>query len=217
MTAQTVAVVTGASRGLGYHVAKRLGAAGVQVVAVARTVGGLEELDDDIKAAGGPGAVLTPLDVTDGDGIDRFGAALFERFGRVDRLVHAAARAAPLSTLRSLKPKDMAALFEVNAVATARIIRSMHPLLELAPDGRALFVVDRKAGRPLWGGYGASKAAAEALAQSYAAEKLGVDVRLFEPPPMATALRGRTHPGETPEMLARPADIAADLVAALEA
>lgn len=196
----TVALVTGASRGLGRAIAEQLGAAGAQIVAVARTVGGLEEMDDAIQRAGGPKALLAPLDLSDLDGVDRLGAALHERYGRLDMLVHAAAHAAPLTPAAHLEPKELERLMSVNAVATARLIRSLDPLLRLSGAGRAVFMIDRKAGAPFWGGYGASKAAAEALARSYAAEaatgERAVDVHLFEPPPMPTALRARTHPGE---------------------
>lgn len=214
-----VAVVTGASRGLGRAVAEAMGGAGAQIVAVARTVGGLEELDDAIVAAGGPRAVLTPLDLADGDGIDRLGAALHERFGRVDYLVHAAAAAAPLTPTAHLSPKDLDAVMRINAIATARLIRSMDLLLRQAERPKALFVTDDRAGAPFWGGYGASKAAGAAIARSYATEALAgarpVNVLFFAPPAMPTALRARTHPGEDRSRLTPCEDVAAQLIAAL--
>ncbi|MEL6977093.1 MAG: SDR family NAD(P)-dependent oxidoreductase [Pseudomonadota bacterium] len=213
-----VALVTGASRGLGRAVAERLGAAGAQIVGVARTVGGLEEMDDAVQAAGGPKALLTPLDLADGDGLDRLGAALHERYGKLDFLVHAAAHAAPLTPAAHLKPKDFDKLLTVNALATARLIRAIDPLLRQGAARHAVFVIDRKAGAPFWGGYGASKAAAEALARSYAAEagagERPITVHLYEPPPMPTALRARTHPGEDRARLT-PCSVAAGRITAL--
>ncbi len=210
-----LALVTGASRGLGRAAAEALGAAGAQVIAVARTVGGLEELDDAIRAAGGPKATLVPLDLRDGDGIDRLGGAIFERWGKLDSLVHAAAHAGVLGPVASLKPEAAAAYAEVNFVAVLRLIRSLDPLFNLAEAPAAAFVVHRAAGRANWGGYGASKAAGEAAAASYAAEAAKARVLLFEPRPMATALRMRFFPGEKPDELAEPATEAAKLVDAL--
>ena len=213
-----VALVTGASRGLGRATAERLGAAGAQVVAVARTVGGLEEMEDAILAAGGPKALLAPLDLADGEGVDRLGGALNERFGRVDLLVHAAAQAAPLTPVAHQGPKELEQLMRINALATGRLIRSIDPLLRLSEIRQAVFVIDRKAGAPYWGGYGASKAAGEALARSYAAEagvgERPVTVHLYDPPPMPTALRARTHPGEDRSALT-PCSVAAGRLAAL--
>lgn len=210
-----VALVTGASRGLGRAVALELGARGAHVIAVARTVGGLEELDEEIRAAGGEMAVLVPLNLTDGDGIDRLGAALYERFGKLDLMVHAAAEGASLTPTPHLRPKDLDKMFAVNAIATARLIRSLAPLLEQAEGARAVFVTHDKAGEPFWGAYAASKAAAASFAKAYGAESMKVAVTLFEPPAMATALRARTHPGENRDALTPVADVAKDLVATL--
>lgn len=208
-----VCLVTGASRGIGYHTARMLGMGGAQVIAVARTVGGLEELDDAIQGAGGGPAVLTPLDLTDGDGLDRMRDALLARFGRLDLLIHAAAAAAPLSPVAHAAPKDVEAAFAVNALATHRLIRALDPLLRLTPAAKAVFLTDEKADQALWGAYGASKAAMAALARSYAVEATGVEVTLWAPPACATALRGRTHPGEDPATLTRPEDAARALLA----
>lgn len=214
-----VALVTGASRGLGRALAEQLGAAGAQLVAVARTVGGLEEMDDAVQQAGGPKALLAPLDLADGEGIDRLGGALHERFGRVDILVHAAAHAAPLTPTAHLEPKELDRLLAINATATARLIRSIDPLLRVAEKPQAVFVIDRKSGAPFWGGYGASKAAGEALARSYGAEsgagERPVATHLFEPPPMPTALRARTHPGEDRAHLTACAVVAGRVLALL--
>lgn len=211
--ASEVVLVTGASRGLGRATARALGAAGATIIAVGRTVGGLEELDDEIRAAGGPAAVLTPFDLTDGDAIDRLGAALYQRFGRLDGMIHCAAATPPLALIAHLKPKEMARAFELHAVATARLIRSMDPLLAAAPSGRVVFVEDDRAGAPLNGAYGASKAAAAALARTYAAEQSAVAVGFFHPAPMSTALRYKTHPGLTSASLAKPEDEAEKLLA----
>ncbi len=208
-----IALVTGASRGLGREVAKQLGARGANVIAVARTVGGLEELDEEIRAAGGEMAVLVPVDITDGDGLDRMGAALFERFGRLDLLVHAAAEGASLTPVSHLRPKDLDKMFAVNALATARLIRSLTPLLERAEAARACFVTHERAGEPFWGAYAASKAAGASFARSYGAETPKVGVTLFEPPAMATALRARTHPGEDREALTPVVEVAERLIA----
>lgn len=210
-----VALVTGASRGLGHAAAAALGARGAQVVAVARTVGGLEALDDRIRAAGGPPATLVPLDLKDGDGIDRLGGALYERWGRLDLFVHAAAHAGALGPASSMAPVEAETHAAVNFVSVLRLIRSLDPLFTLAPSPAAAFVIHRVAGRAHWGGYGASKAAGEAAATSYAAETAKARVLLFEPQPMGTALRMRFFPGEKPETLARPEDEAEKLVDAL--
>lgn len=216
----SVALVTGASRGLGRAVAEQLGAAGAQIVAVARTVGGLEEMDDAVQRAGGSKSLLAPLDLADGDGIDRLGAALHERYGRVDILVHAAAHAAPLTPAAHLEPKEFDRLLAVNAAGTARLIRSIDPLLRIGARRQAVFVIDRKAGAPFWSGYGAAKAAGEAIARSYAAEagagETPIAAHLFEPPPMPTALRARTHPGEDRARLAPCAVVAGRVLALLQ-
>lgn len=214
-----LALVTGASRGLGRAVAEQLGARGAQVVAVARTVGGLEEVDEAIQAAGGPGAVLVPLDITDGDGVDRLGAALFERFGRLDHLVHAAAEGPSLTPVSHLRPKDIERQFAVNAVAAARLIRSLAPLLAISADQErrpsALYATDEKAALANWGAYGAAKAAAASMFSAYAAETKKVRVVLHQPPAMPTALRARTHPGENRATLTPVAAAAAALTEAL--
>ena len=209
-----IALVTGASRGLGYSVAKALAAQGSQIVAVARTVGGLEELDDAICSAGGLKPVLVPLDITDGDGVDRLGAALFERFGKVDLWVHCAAQGAPLSPAAHVKPKDLQKLWAVNTAATQRLIASIDPLLRQSQNGQALICVDEKAGGQYWGAYGATKAAAAAIAESYAAETPGVQVHLYAPPALPTAVRARTHPGEDRSALT-PTDVGAQEIVAL--
>lgn len=202
-----VVVVTGASRGIGYALAKAFGAAGAHVVAIARTVGGLEELDDAIKAEGGQ-ATLVPLDLKDHDAIDRMGLALYERFGRVDVLVGNAGVLGTITPLGHLKPKDFDELLSVNVTANYRLIRSLDPLLRQSEAGRALFVTSgatRKA-KPFWAGYAMSKAALEAMVRTYAAEMINTPVRvnLLNPGPVRTAMRAKAVPGEDPTTLAQP-------------
>lgn len=209
------ALVTGASRGLGYATAKALGARGAQVIAVARTVGGLEELDDAIRSAGGPAATLVPFDLNDHDAIDRLGAAIYERWGKLDLFAHAAAHAGMLGPAATMQPSEAQKYAAVNYIAVLRLIRALDPLFLLAEAPAAAFVIHRNAGRAHWAGYGASKAAGEAAAASYAAEAAKTRVLLFEPQPMGTALRMRFFPGEKPAQLAKPADEAAKLVDAL--
>ncbi len=194
----TVALVTGASRGFGYAVGAALGAAGVQVVALARTVGGLEDLADAVAAAGGPAPVLVPLSLGDEGGLQRLCLALHERWGRLDLVVHAAAHAAPLSPVAHLAAKDFDQSLEINLRGTQRLMAMVAPLLEAAPMGRFVQVADDRGGQAFWGAYGATKAAADALARSWAAEtaRVGPRVLLFRPAPMPTALRARFYPAE---------------------
>jgi NAD(P)-dependent dehydrogenase (short-subunit alcohol dehydrogenase family) len=214
-----VALVTGASRGLGYAVARALGARGMHVVAMARTVGGLEDLADAIEAAGGPPPTLVPLSVTDEGGLQRLCLALHERWGRLDLVVHCAAHAPPLAPAPHMGGNDFDQSLEINFRATAWLIVMLQPLLAAAPAGRFVHVTDARAGQPFFGAYGASKAAAEALVRSWAAEsaRIGPRVDLFHPNPMPTALRARFFPGEDTAPLARCADEASRLVEMLKA
>lgn len=213
-----VALVTGASRGLGFAVARALGIRGMRVVALARTVGALEELADAIEADGGPPPTLVPLSLTDEGGLQRLCLAADERWGRFDLVVHAAAHAAPLSPAAHIADKDLDQSVEVNLRGTARLIVMLTPLLVAAPAGRFVYVADDRAGQPFYGAYGATKAAAEALVRSWAAEtvRIGPRVSLFRPRPMPTALRARFFPGESPEKLTRCAEEALRLLAELE-
>jgi hypothetical protein len=216
---ETVALVTGASRGFGFAVAAALGAAGARVVAVARTVGGLEALADAVEAAGGPPPTLAPVSVADDPGVRRLCRAVHERWGRLDLVVHAAAHAAPLAPADQLAAKDFAASVDVNLRGTERMIAMTAPLLRAAPAGAFVHVADDRGGRPFWGAYGATKAAADALARSWAAEtaRIGPRVVLFRPAPMPTALRARFYPGEDRAPLAPCADEARRLLAELAA
>ena len=214
-----VALVTGASRGLGYAVAHALGAAGTRVIAMARTVGGLEDLADAIDAAGGPTPTLVPLSLTDQGGLQRLCLAIHERWGRLDLAVHCAAHAAPLSPAAHIADKDFDQSVEINLRGTERLVVMLAPLLAAASAGQFVYVADDRAGRPFYGAYGATKAAAEALIRSWAAEnaRIGPRVSLFHPDPMPTALRGRFFPGEPPDKLTPCAEEAARLLATLDA
>ncbi len=214
----TIALVTGASRGLGFATAVALGARGAQVVALARTVGGLEDAADAIEAAGGPMPTLVPLSITDEGGLQRLCLAVHERWGRLDLVIHCAAHAPPLAPVDHISDKDFDLTFETNLRGTQRLIAMVRPLLGAAPAGCFVHVTDDRAGQPFFGGYGASKAAAEALVRSWAAEtaRIGPRVALFSPAAMPTALRARFYPGENPGILTPCAKEAARLLAALE-
>ncbi len=220
MTDRRIAVVTGASRGIGYAAALALARAGAHVVAVARTTGGLEELDDDIREAGGE-ATLVPLDLTDSEGIDRLGGALYERWGRVDALFGNAALLGAITPLAHLEPKVWDATLAVNVTANWRLIRSLDPLLRQSPAGRALFVTSGspRTCRPFWGVYAATKAALEAMVRVYAKE-LGPSqavANLINPGALRTAMRAQAVPGEDPDTLDPPDAIAPDIVRMLAA
>jgi NAD(P)-dependent dehydrogenase (short-subunit alcohol dehydrogenase family) len=210
-----IALVTGASRGIGYFAARAFAAAGAHVVVVARTVGGLEELDDEIRDAGGT-ATLVPLDLKDFDAIDRLGAALYERWGRLDALVANAGILGQLSPLGHVDPKVWDEVMAVNVTANWRLIRSFDPLLRRSDAGRFIALSSGAAHncRPFWGPYSVSKAAVEALARTYAAETRNTAIRvaLVNPGPMRTAMRAKAMPGENPQTLPHPSEIAPHLV-----
>ena len=210
-----VVLVTGASRGIGYKAARDAGRRGAHVVAVARTVGGLEELDDEIQAAGGS-TTIVPLDLQDYDGIDRLGAAVFERWGRLDGLIGNAGMLGTLSPLPHLAPAEFEKVLAVNVTANYRLIRSFDLPLRKAEAGRVVFVSSGVAqnARPYWSLYAASKAALEVLVKSYAAEMASSPVRAnaFNPGPVRTAMRAKAMPGEDPETLPSPEVVAPRLV-----
>ncbi|MFN6977961.1 MAG: SDR family NAD(P)-dependent oxidoreductase [Gemmobacter sp.] len=209
-----VALVTGASRGLGFALAEALGARGHHVVAVARTVGGLEDLDDRIAAAGGA-ATLAPLDITDEAAMRHLCRSIFDRWGGIAVWAHAAIHAAPLAPAGHVDGKDWAKSVAVNLAATGTLIPLVEPLLR-ARAGTALFLDDPRGGAPFFGAYGATKAGQIALARSWAAEtaRTGPRVLILEPAPMPTATRARFYPGESRAPLADPAAEAARLLAA---
>jgi NAD(P)-dependent dehydrogenase (short-subunit alcohol dehydrogenase family) len=209
------ALVTGASRGIGHATALALAKAGAHVVAIARTVGGLEELDDAIKAAGGT-ATLVPLDLKDYEGIDRLGASLNERFGRLDVLVANAGILGPLSPLSHVEPKAFEDVMAVNVTANYRLIRSLDPLLQRSDAGRAVFLTSGAAWAPMayWGPYSVSKAAVELMARIYAAETATTRLRVnvFNPGPIRTRMRATAMPGEDPMTLDTPENVAGKII-----
>jgi NAD(P)-dependent dehydrogenase (short-subunit alcohol dehydrogenase family) len=203
---QKIALVTGASRGLGAAIAEQLALRGWHVVAVARTVGGLEELDDRVKAAGMPGAgalTLAPMDVTNDDAMRHLCRSIHDRWGGLGLWVHAAVHAAPLAPAAHLDQKDWDKSVAINTRACGMLIPMVELLLR-AQDGTALFLDDPRAGQPFFGAYGATKAAQIALAQSWQAEtvKTGPRVVIATPAPMPTATRARFFPGEDRSKLA---------------
>jgi len=209
--ADKVAVVTGASRGIGYAFAKALAREGAHVIAVARTVGGLEELDDEIRSLGGS-ATLVPADLKDTPAIDRLGEAIFERWKRLDVLVGNAGVLGQLSPLGHIKPEVWDEAVAVNLTANWRLIRSLDPLLRQAPSGRAVFVTTgaTQSLPAYWGAYSATKAALEAMVKTYAAEiaKTNVKANLLNPGPTRTAMRAKAFPGEDPNTLPTPEEVA---------
>jgi NAD(P)-dependent dehydrogenase (short-subunit alcohol dehydrogenase family) len=204
---ERIALITGASRGLGAAAAVAYAREGAHCVLVARTVGGLEAVDDQIKAVGGT-ATLVPLDVTDGAGIDRLGAALYERFGRLDVLLGNAGLLGTLSPMGHIEPAIFEKVMAVNVTANWRLIRSMDPLLRRSDAGRVIFVTSGVTRRviPYWGAYAASKAALEMLAGIYAAEveHTKIRVNLYNPGATRTGMRKEAFPGENPESLPPP-------------
>jgi len=211
-----IALVTGASRGIGRATALALAEAGAHVIAVARTVGALEDLDDAIRAKGGT-ASLVPLDVKDGDGIDRLGLALHERYGKLDILIGNAGALGSISPIGHLEPKDWDNVFAVNVTANWRLIRSFDPLLRKSDAGRAVFLTSGAAWKstPYWGLYAATKAAVNSLVTTYANEIASTPIRvnLFSPGPVRTHMRAAAMPGEDADSLPRAETIAPSIVA----
>lgn len=212
-----IALVTGATRGIGRATALALAAAGAHVVATGRTQGALEELDDAIVAAGST-ATLVPLEMTDFPAIDRLGGALFERFGRLDVLVGNAGVLGPMTPLAQIDPKDWEGTINVNLTANWRLIRSMEPLLRLSDAGRAVMVSSSAAhkARAYWGPYAISKLALEMLVRTWAAETeniSAVKVNLLNPGPIRTRMRAKAFPSEDPNVLETPEDVAQAILA----
>jgi len=206
-----VAVVTGASRGIGYATAKALASEGAHVFAIARTVGSLEALDDEIKEVGGE-TTLVPLDITDYDALDRLGGIIAEKYGKLDILIGNAGTLGDITPISHLKPKVWQQLMDINVTANYRLIRSLDPLLRAADNGRAVFVGSAslvRDPRPYWGGYSTSKAALECLAKTYAkeVEKSNLRVNILNPGPIKTAMRARAVPGEDSSTIDTPEDL----------
>ncbi len=217
-----IALVTGASRGIGRAVARRFAAEGARLILVARTSGGLEEVDDEVRNAGGEPAMLVPLDLCQGDLVDQLGAALHERFGHLDILVGNAAMLGGLRPVGHYPPDVWENVIALNLTANWRLIRSLDPLLRLSTAGRAMFVTSGVTeGTPpaYWGAYTASKAALEALVRTYAAELKRTDlkVNIIDPGASATNMRAEAFPGEDPNTLATPDEITELFVALAEA
>jgi NAD(P)-dependent dehydrogenase (short-subunit alcohol dehydrogenase family) len=215
-----IALITGASRGIGAAVAKRFAAEGAQLVLVARTVGGLEEVDDAIRAVGGT-ATLVPLNLSDFEAIDRLGQSLFERFGRLDVLVGNAALLGTLTPIAHIKPREWSDVLNLNLTANWRLIRGLDPLLRAASAGRAVFVTADvgRLPRAYWGTYAVSKAALESLVRVYAAEveMTPLKVNLIDPGPVRTSLRAKAYPGEKPDAVPAPDEVTEAFVELAEA
>jgi len=213
----SVAVITGASRGIGAAVAIELARLGAHCVLTGRTQGGLEETDDAIRALGGRATLLPFCLVDDAEQIDLLGPSIVERFGRLDVLVHAAGLLAKLTPVAHIEASDWANSVAVNLSSTWRLIRTMEPPLRAAPAGRAVFLTDLRAAVPsaYFGLYSASKAAQRHLALCWAEELVATSVRvnLAEPGPVGTRLRRAGWPGENQDMLAQPADVAPGIAA----
>ena len=205
-----LALVTGASRGIGAAVARRFAAEGAHIIAVARTQGALEELDDAVRAVGGT-ATLVPLDLRTFDAIDHMSAALNERFHKLDIIAGCAGVLGSLSPMGHIDPKLWSEIFDVNVTANYRLIRSLDLLLRRSDSGRVMFVTCATGHdlAPFWGAYGASKSALEALVRVYAAEvaRTPIRVNLVDPGPVRTRLRAEAFPGEDSATLKAPDDV----------
>ncbi len=215
--ANRIALVTGASRGIGRATALELARRGAHVIALARTEGGLEELDDDIRALGGQ-ATLVPCDLKDYVALDRLGASIFQRWKRLDILVGNAGLLGALTPLGHISPGDWEQVMAVNVTANWRLIRSMDPLLRASPDGRVVLMSsgagNRADLRAYWGAYAVSKAALDALGRTYAAETITtkMKVMMVNPGPLRTDMRAAAMPGEDPMTLRTPEEIAPKIV-----
>jgi NAD(P)-dependent dehydrogenase (short-subunit alcohol dehydrogenase family) len=210
LLAGRIALITGASRGIGAAIARRYAAEGAHVILIARTVGGLEEVDDAVKAAGSS-ATLLPLDLVDGTLIDQIGPSILQRFGRLDIFVGNAASLGPLSPMGHIVAKDWDRIIAVNLTANWRLVRTLDPLLRLSDAGRAIFVTCAvtTAVFPYWGAYAASKAGLETLARTYAGEvtKTALRVNLLDPGIVRSKLRAAAFPIEDPAKLRTPDEV----------
>jgi NAD(P)-dependent dehydrogenase (short-subunit alcohol dehydrogenase family) len=214
-----IALVTGASRGIGRAVALELACAGAHVIALARTQGALEELDDAIRAKGGT-ATLAPCDLKDFAALDRLGAAIFERWRKLDVFIANAGVLGPMTPLAHVEPNQWEEAFAVNVTANWRLVRSLDPLLRSAEAGRVIFI-SSGAGhaaqlKPYWGTYAITKAALDALARTYAAETMDISrvkVMAVDPGPLRTRMRAQAMPGEDPMSLRAPEELAPKILA----
>ncbi|HYH21424.1 MAG TPA: SDR family NAD(P)-dependent oxidoreductase [Azospirillum sp.] len=211
-----LALITGASRGIGAAVAKRFAAEGAHVILTARTVGALEEVDDSILKETGSNATLVPLNLMEFDKIDQLGQAIYERFGRLDIVVGNAAVLETLGPIATYDPKHWQRIMDTNVTANYRLIRSMDRLLRASDAGRAIFVTSGAAHGPnhYWGPYAASKAALEMMVQTYALEvsKSNLRVNLVDPGVVRTRMRTQAFPGEDPNTLPAPESVTGPFV-----
>jgi NAD(P)-dependent dehydrogenase (short-subunit alcohol dehydrogenase family) len=211
-----LALVTGASRGIGRATALALASEGAHVIAVARTVGGLEELDDEIRRNGAGAATLVPLDLKDGPAFPRLAGSIAERWRKLDILVGNAGVLGTLTPVHQIDPKHWIEAIDVNVNANLRLIQFLDPLLKASDAGRAVFVTSGAATniRPYWGTYSATKAALDALIRTYAQECATTKVRvnLFSPGPVRTLMRAKAFPGEDQNTLPAPEEVARSIV-----
>ena len=207
-----IALITGASRGLGAAVSEALAENSYHVIAIARTSGALEDLDDRIQSKGGS-ATLVPLDITDEEAVKRMCISIHERWGGLDLWVHCAIHASPLSPVSHISEKDWEKTIAINITATGRLITNLESLL-LKNSGTAIHIDDKVSGHKFFGNYGSSKAAQRALFESWASEtvKTGPNILMFSPNPMPTACRARFFPGEDRSALFHTSEEAARLI-----
>lgn len=210
-----IALITGASRGIGRAAALALAAQGAHVILLARTTGALEEVDDEIKALGGS-ATLVPMSLADSEKLDALGPSLYERWGKLDILIGNGGILGPLSPLGHISEKDWNEVLEINLTANWRLIRTLDPLLHKSDAGRAVFLTSNAAQncRAYWGPYAVSKAGLEALVKTYAHEvqETKLRVNLLNPGRVATAMRAKAYPGERQDGLTKPDEIASLLL-----
>ena len=216
-----LALVTGASRGIGAAIARAYAREGAELILTARTTGGLEEIDDEIRKISGKSSLLVPFDLKDFDAIDRLGAAIYERYGRLDILVGNAGVLGTLSPLGHISPKEFQEVIDLNLTANWRLLRVMDPLLRQSEAGRAIFVSSGAAQGPraYWGTYAISKAALEMIVGIYAQEILQTKVRanMIDPGRARTRMRAKAYPGEDPMTLKTPDEIMTPFVTLAEA
>ena len=216
-----IALITGASRGIGRAVALRFAREGAHLILTARTQGALEEVDDEIQELTGESATLVPGDLMDFDNIDQMGGAVFERFKRLDILVGNAGLLTSLTPVAQVRPKDWDRVMALNVTANYRLLRSFDPLLRASDAGRAIFVSSTvtQGVWPFWGVYSVSKAALESMVRTYASEigKTSIRANILNPGPTRTAMRHVAYPGEDPETVKSPEEVTGSFVQLAEA